>query len=193
MSGNKKVVNETILLPDVRVSFAQGIFEKSSFEEGGKEQFQSKFLIEPGSSQAKLLEDLEIKLAKEKWGDEWELTLKRAHADASKKLLRDGDLQKGAGFQGMLFVSANNDERPTTYDRARRPVAREDGVIYSGCYVNARLEIWAQDNKWGQCIRAKLLGVQFYRDGDAFGSGSKPASADDFPDLDAGGVDDPFG
>lgn len=71
-------------------------------------------------------------------------------------------------------------------------MAKEDGIIYSGCYVNLRAEIWCQDNKWGQCVRAKLLGVQFVEDGDAFGSGSKPASADDFPDLEDGTEDDPF-
>lgn len=191
MSGNKQAVNENFLLEDVRVAFAQGIFEKSSID-GGKETFNAKFIIEPGSRQAKALEEIEKRLAKAKWGDAWEKVLRIAHSEAKNKLLRDGDLQKSNGFEGMLFVSAVNEERPTAYDRARRLVAREDGVVYSGCYVNARLEIWAQDNKWGQCIRAKLLGVQFVRDGDAFGSGMKPAGADDFPDLDAGGAADPF-
>lgn len=191
MTANKKAVNELFLLEDTRVAFAPSIFEKSSTD-GGKETFNAKFIVEPGSPQAKALEACELRVAKEKWGDEAEKVLKIAHSEAKNKVLRDGDLQRSAGFEGMLFVSALNEERPSAFDRARRPVAKEDGVIYSGCYVNVRLEIWAQANKWGNCVRVKLLGVQFVRDGDAFGSGSKPAAADDFPDLDAGGVEDPF-
>lgn len=31
-----------------------------------------------------------------------------------------------------------------------------DGLVYSGCYVNARIELWAQDNANGKRVNAKL-------------------------------------
>jgi len=58
----------------------------------------------------------------------------------------------------------------------------ESGRPYSGCYVNANIEVWAQDNSFGKRINAQLKGVQFYRDGDAF-SGSAPSSPDEFDDV----------
>ena len=59
------------------------------------------------------------------------------------------------------------------------------GRPYAGCYVNAVLEFWAQDNKFGKRVNATLMGVQFFRDGDAF-SGGGAASDDDFDDVTSG-------
>ncbi|MWN55950.1 ssDNA-binding protein, partial [Escherichia coli] len=55
----------------------------------------------------------------------------------------------------------------------------------AGCYVNAVIDIWAQDNNFGKRINASLGGVQFLRDGDAFAGGGV-ASADDFDDISEG-------
>ncbi len=43
-----------------------------------------------------------------------------------------------------------------------------DGRIYAGCYVNFNVDIWAQDGQYTG-IRCSLNGVQFVKDGDAFG------------------------
>ena len=48
--------------------------------------------------------------------------------------------------------------------------------------VNATVNVWAQDNKYGKRVNAQLLGVQFYADGDSFGGGAV-GSVDDFDDL----------
>jgi len=46
----------------------------------------------------------------------------------------------------------------------------------------AIVDLWAQDNQYGKGIHAKLLGVQFMKDGDAFSAGAVIAD-DDFEDL----------
>jgi len=69
-------------------------------------------------------------------------------------------------------------------NKDKSPVVEADGVIYSGCYVNAIIDLWAQDNQFGKRINATLLGVQFAYDGDAFASGGSGVSVDDFDDLD---------
>ena len=66
----------------------------------------------------------------------------------------------------------------------RSPLTETDGRPYSGCYVVAIVELWAQDNSWGKRVNATLKGVQFFADGEAF-SGGTPASAGDFDDLGA--------
>ena len=56
-------------------------------------------------------------------------------------------------------------------------------LIYDGCRVNAKIEIWAQDNKFGRRINCSLLGVMFAGEGENFGGGAAPASADDFAGM----------
>ena len=62
------------------------------------------------------------------------------------------------------------------------PLTESDGRPYGGCYVNAKVEIWAQDNSNGRAMRASLLGVVYHSKGDAFGGG-RVASADELGSL----------
>ena len=96
------------------------------------------------------------------------------------------------GFEGNLFVSSSSKLRPSVFDRNRVPLQPDDGKPYSGCYVNASIELWPQDSKqYGKRINAQLRGVQFVADGDAFAAGSA-ASDDEFEDLgDQGDDTDP--
>ncbi len=75
--------------------------------------------------------------------------------------------------------------RPTVIDRDRTALIQADGRPYAGCYVNAVVDIWAQDNNFGKRINASLSGVQFLRDGDAFAGGGV-AAPDDFDDISEG-------
>ena len=62
------------------------------------------------------------------------------------------------------------------FDQLRNELVESSGKPYSGCYVNAIIECWAQDNKeFGKRINFGLKGVQFLRDGDAFSGGGKAA------------------
>ncbi len=174
-----------ILIQNVRLAYGHGVFEKQAFEDG-KPKFTAKFILDPSHPQVPALRALIAQVAKEKWGAKADATLKRIEAkDAT--FLHDGDTQRGDGFEGMLFVAAGNDKRPSVWNRDRTPLTKEDGVVYSGCYVNVKIDVWAQDNSWGQRVNADLLGVQFVRDGDSFAAGAPPAEAEAFPDLDAGG------
>jgi hypothetical protein len=48
-------------------------------------------------------------------------------------------------------------------------LAEDDGVLYSGCYVNMTVTLWTQDNEYGKRVNANLRAVQFVKDGEAFG------------------------
>lgn len=122
------------------------------------------------------------RVATEKWKDKAPGLLKSLYA-TEKLCLRDGDNKEYDGYAGMMYVTSRNKARPIVVDRRCNPVTEADGLVYSGCYVNARVELWAQDNANGKRINAKLLGIQFVRDGDAFGAGSAPAKPTDFSDL----------
>jgi hypothetical protein len=58
-------------------------------------------------------------------------------------------------------------------------------MVFSVFYDHLMLEVWAHDNQYGKPINAQVTGVAFSRDGDSFGGGAAPASADDFADLSA--------
>ncbi len=49
-------------------------------------------------------------------------------------------------FEGNLYVNANNKVRPLIIDRDKTPLDSTDGKPYGGCYVNASIELWAQDH-----------------------------------------------
>jgi len=175
-----------------RLAFGDGIYEKKAFagEPGGKADYNAKFILPVGHKQIGEIEKAEAQVAKDKWGAKADANLKVVKAKG-RSLLKDGSTQRSDGFADNLFVSARADTRPTVVGRDRSPKQKGDnGAPYSGCYVNVKLDVWAQDNQWGQGINATLLGVQFVRDGDSFAAGAPPANPDDFPDL---GVEDDGG
>ena len=103
---------------------------------------------------------------------------------ASDKIcLKDGDDIEYDGYAGMWAVKASNNKRPLVIDRDKTPLTEEDERLYAGCYVNAIIEPWAQNNQFGKRINANLLGVQFVKDGEPFGD-AVTASEDDFDELD---------
>lgn len=149
-----------------------------------KESFGGRFIIPPNHPQVKTFKDAMKAVAKEKWPDKWQ-SIYAALEKQDKLALHDGATKSEyEGFEGNLFVAANSKVRPTVLDQMRNELSQSDGKPYSGCFVVALLEIWAQDHKeHGKRINANLRGVQFLRDGDAFSGGGKPADADEFDDI----------
>ena len=72
-------------------------------------------------------------------------------------------------------------------NRNKAAITEEDGVIYSGCYVNVSLAAAGYTfGKVKKGVKAYLNGVQFVKDGERFGSDA----LSDFDDL--GGDEDDF-
>jgi hypothetical protein len=177
-----------IRIQNVRLAFPN-LFEATTVAGEGKPAFSASFLIDPNDPQVKEINAAIEQVAKDKWGAKADVQLKAMRA-ADKTALHDGDLKaQYAGFENMLYISARNAVRPTVLNRDKSPVTESDGIIYAGCYVNAVLELWAQDNNYGKRVNASLAGVQFNRDGDAF-AGGQSASEDDFEDLEEGATTD---
>lgn len=183
-----------VMLSNVRLSFPD-LFEARSFEQGkGPLKYRASFLMEPNSANHKNILKAAQEVAKEEWKDKAPAILKAASEDSKLKLLVDGNSKEYDGYAGMIVVSATRDStkgRPLVIDKDKSPLTQTDGRPYGGCYVNAKIDLWAQNNKWGKCIRASLLAVQFAKDGDAFGAGTATADPDEFEDLsDTGGGED---
>ena len=91
---------------------------------------------------------------------------------SDKLCLKDGDEMGRPEFEGKYTIKASTKKRPLVINRDKSPITESDNVIYAGCYVNAIVSLWAQNNSWGRRINAQLDGVQFCRDGEAFGDGA---------------------
>jgi hypothetical protein len=170
-----------IKLANVRLAFPQ-LFEAKSVNGEGEPAFSASFLMAPDHPAAKELRDAFEVIGKDKWGAKWP-TVKKEIEAKDRTALHDGDTKAGyAGFEGHLFVSARNKSRPLVIDRDKTPLTSADGRPYAGCFVNASVELWAQDNNFGKRINASLRGVQFFKDGDAF-SGGGAASDDEFDSV----------
>jgi hypothetical protein len=170
-----------IMLKNCRIAFAQGIFTAKAGEDGGTPSYSAAFIFEKGSGAAKVAQKAIAEAAEAKWADKAPATLK-ALAAQDKICLHSGDTKEYEGFEGNLFVSARSKVAPKVFNSDRTPLTISDGKPYSGCYVNALVEIYAQDNKFGKRVNASLLGVQFVKDGDSFG-GSAPAKDDEFDNI----------
>jgi hypothetical protein len=169
----------------VRLAFPD-LFVPTAFEEGQEKKYGATFLIPKGSPLTKEIERAIKEVAAAKWGAKAQAVLDSIKGVPNKYCFCDGDLKSEYdGYEGMMSLSAKNSARPLVTDLDKTPLVAEDGRPYAGCYVHGSVELWAQDNKWGKGIRAKLRAVMFYKDGDAFAGGA-PASDDEFDDLTEG-------
>lgn len=171
-------------LSNVRLAFPV-LHDAKTVNGEGDPAFSASFLIDPADPQVKQINAAIDQIAKDKWGAKADAILKQMRA-TDKVCLHDGDLKSNYdGFPGNLYISARSKTRPLVIDTDKTPLVQADGKPYAGCYVNASIELWPQDNNYGKRVNAILRGVQFLRDGDAFAGGGA-ASADEFDDLGAG-------
>lgn len=177
-----------VKLTNVRLAFPV-LFEARTVNGEGKPAFSASFLLDPADPQVKALNQAIEQVAKDKWGAKAEAILKQMRAQ-DKVALHDGDLKANYdGFPGNLYVSARSATRPLVIDKDKSPLTEQDGKPYAGCFVNASIELWPQDNNYGKRVNASLRGVQFFRDGDAFAGGGA-ASEDEFDDISSGATAD---
>jgi len=173
-----------IRLENVRLSFPN-LYKKSSYlgETTANSKYGATFLIPKSDRRTKKKIDAMMeKLIKEK---------KLGKVKSDKYCIKDGDDSEYDNFIDNWSIKATNKKRPKTIDRKREQVDEEDELFYAGCYVNAVIQFWAQDNKYGKRVNANLLGVQFVKDGEAFGNQGIDVD-EEFDDIDEDDFDDEF-
>lgn len=180
-----------ILLKDARLAFPN-LFEPTTVAGEGKPRYSATLLVPADHPQLDEMRKKIEAIAKDKWKDKAGALLSGLYK-TGKVALHDGDEKaQYDGFPGNMFIAAASQESapPTVVDRDRAPLSPKSGKPYAGCYVNASLEFWVQDNQWGKRVNCTLRGVQFLRDGDSFSAG-RPADADEFEEVTEGaGADD---
>ena len=151
-----------VKLTNVRLSFPQ-LFKPKEIN-GSEPKYGASFLIRKDDSKNidainKAIEQVK----KEKWGNNPPKNLKLCLHEADEK---DYD-----GYDdSQVFVSASSVRRPAVVDKDGSALTDSDSRPYAGCFVNAVVALWAQDNQYGKRVNAEIKGVQFAKDGDAFGA-----------------------
>lgn len=173
-----KTIGEVMLL-EVRVSFTE-VYErgKDTVNEEGETvpgKFKSNGLMEKGTRRGEANKALIVaacgRVKAAKWG------ANPPKLKPEKVCLRDGDLEDYDGYANNWFIVASDKNQPVLITKHKDSkgnwIPAKEGQIYSGCYCNMLVNIWAQDNKFGKRLNASLRALQFVRDGEAF-SGAAP-------------------
>ena len=179
-----------ITLKNVVMAFP-ALAEPQAFGEG-EPAYGAKFPIAPDSDAQKAIEAAILAEAKEAWKDKADSVLGMLIEDGklafTKKVYRSK--KTGEAYQGFdkhFYLSARNAKtQPSVYNQYGDELTTKDAIergAFSGAVVHASVEIWAQDNKWGRRINCSLRGVMLTGEGENFGGGSAPASADEFASL----------
>ena len=166
-----------VIFVEGRAAFP-AVFAPDDYE--GTSRFGITVLCPKGGQSAKLIEATAESLIKAS-------AVKRIGDD--KRCYSDGDDYDYDGHAGCLVLKAYNVQRPHALDNNASPITEEDGVLYAGCWIKARVELYVSEKY--KRLAAKLHGVQFIRNDEAFGGGGPP-SAEGFEPVDNGTEDPPF-
>ena len=168
-----------ITLKNVRLRF-ENVFHAKSIKDSAP-KFSATFLVPEESPLKAEIDKAILGLATEKWKDKAKANIKVAQGSALTSSWVSGELKDYDGFDGMWSFTATRQEkqgRPTVVDRKGQPVTVDDNVIYNGCVVNAKVDLYMQDSAdYGKGIRASLMGIQFVKDGEVFTGGGGKAAA----------------
>lgn len=189
-----------IRLKKARISFAQGLWKKSKAAETAEPKYNCDFIVVPGcvverkNDEGKwvktTLQEIEKLVAIEAFkGNEAKANSWREDLQKNQRSIRDGNKNKKdgeirAGYEGCWYVHATSTTRmPVLNALAQEVNSEEESPIYSGCYVTARVSVYAMLKSGQQGIFCSLAGTQFVGDGDSFG-GNRRASKEDFEPVD---------
>lgn len=180
---------DVVVLKNVRLGFAK-LWKAEAATADATPKFGASLIIEPGSADEKAnlkaCDAAVAYVAKKTWADKAERIV--GAIERKRKSYRDGDGETNEegetwdGFAGTMIVVAKNNKRPQILNRDKTPLAEEDGVVYSGCYVDAVVSFYTTSKKeqGGNGIFSSLEIVRFRKDGDSFGAGK--LNVDDYLD-----------
>ena len=188
----KSINSKPIKLSNVRLSFPN-LREAARFDPENEREtpkYRAAFILDPKLN-AETIKEIKMaaqEIIKEMWGGK-PAGFKDVDCfgDGNTKVNNQGEVY--AGYADMFYVQANNPKRPILLHKDKTPVDKEEieDIFQAGYRVNASINLWAQDNKFGKAIRCQLRGIQFVREDETFGGGGVNVDSE-FDDL----ADDEF-
>ena len=185
-------MSELIFLSNVRLSFPHlAEPQRQQGENGERISYNAEFIMPPDHPGFAQFMQAVSAAALAKWGTNAQNVLNLCQQDRKKRCFGRGEekvnsktFQPYDGYPGMVYISAGRNQMPQIIDPQGQAVDPTNTMacqalarkMYGGCYVNAAVKPWLQENKHGRAVRCDLVAVQFFKDGDAFGQGNANAS-----------------
>jgi len=159
--GDPKFTGTFICLDDTKLIFTNGKGEKVTT---GHDKMQ----------------DICEHVLKEKFGkvpakhDNWTYNKADGSGTRDQHVNDDGDYWAGCDGDTWYISAAKRadrckDGKMTVIDQLKNPIAASDGTLFSGCYVNVVLDVYAYDGDSGKGVTASLEGVQLKAKGEPLG------------------------
>lgn len=164
-------VNSTkVVTGKVRFCYVN-VFEPTAMNEGDAPKYNICILIPKNDT--KTVDKINKAIEAAKQAGKAKLADKNGKIPSNIKLpLRDGDDERGDDptFEGMYFINANSNRKPSIVDKDLNPIMDKD-EFYSGCYGRASINFYAY-NVQSKGIAAGLNNLQKLDDGEMLAGGS---------------------
>ena len=186
-------MSKKVMLRNVRLSY-EHIFKAVAFEDNQEPKFSATLIIPKDHPDLAATKKAYFEAGQESFpeafaGKSWPKGYTCSLKDADVETNSSGEIlaEKNPAYKGCYILEANSTRRPIILNRDKSAITEEDGIIYSGCYVNVSLAAAGYTfGKVKKGVKCYLNGVQFVRDGERFGVDA----SDDFDALD--GDEDDF-
>lgn len=159
----KSIGRETFIIGPVRVTFVH-LFEPRAAQAGQEPKYSVTALFPKGEVPKDLKRDI-MRVAKEAFGPD---------AKDLKNPIRDGDADRQGydGFEGVEFVNISSYNKPGLVDENVNPVMNRE-KFYNGCYCMISCSPYPYENSGNAGVGVGLNNVQFIRDGQKLGGGTR--------------------
>lgn len=171
-------MSKKFMLRNVRLSY-EHIFKPTAFDDTQEAKYSATLIIPKDHPDLPAAKKAYFEAGQETfpadfvkagaWPKGYTCSLKDADLDRDS----NGTLlaEKNEAYKGCYILEANSTRRPVVINRNKAAIAEEDGIVYSGCYVNVSLAAGGYTfGKVKKGVKAYLNGVQFVKDGERFGS-----------------------
>jgi hypothetical protein len=185
---------EIIMLSKVRLSFPSLVEpRKPSTDPNASPKYNADFILSPNDAGFTSFMNEVNKVAMGKWLEHAQAVMQIINSDRKLRCYGQGSERIDSktfkpynGYEGMVYISASRpgDQPPQMIQADGRPVDPVNTMayqaiarkMYGGCYVNAAVRPWAQQNTHGRGIRCDLIAIQFAADGEPFGEAQPDAT-----------------
>lgn len=176
----KAPTSEKILLPSVRLSFPKldkAVFFGPTPQPNEVAKFRGTFLLDPANTlhvpAIKTIKSEALRIAKLEWPDGIPKSLEKCFG-TSEEMDKVYD-----GYEGMFWFRGSSAQRVPIVGPRKNADGKFTPVLpgdefwpYAGCYVNAKVTMWAQSSHGRKAINGNLVAIQFVKHGEAFGQPS---------------------
>jgi hypothetical protein len=183
-------MSEIMMITGARLSFPQ-LVEPRAFQEGQQKKYSADLILDPNGDDWKKFMGAVMNEVQTKWGENAQAVLQMVQSDRKLRCFGNGvekidkkTFKPYDGYSGLVYISANNANMPQMIESNGKAIDPTNTMayqaqarkMYGGCYVNAAVKPWIQDNAFGRGVRCELVALQFAKDGEAFGDGVADAS-----------------